>query len=85
MLCDAALFLLIKEFKHTLRCRRHRLQHVGNLRKLVDRLRKVAHILDKCLDIPDLYDALCREETAGYRHSHISESAYKHHDRLHHT
>lgn len=47
------LLFLSQEFKHPLGGRRHGLQHVGNLRKLGDGMGKVAHILNKRLNIAD--------------------------------
>ena len=70
---DNLVFLfLVQEFKDTLGCRRHRLYHVDNLRNLLDRLGKVFHILDKCLDITDRDHVFDRQKSAGQCHAGVA-------------
>ena len=74
-----------KKFKHPLGGSCHGLQHIGHLRNLLNGIGKVAHILNKRLDITDGDDILNRQECTGNRHRYIAKVAHKHHDRLHHT
>ena len=70
---DNLVFLfLVQEFKDTLGCRRHRLYHVDNLRNLLNRLGKVFHILDKCLDITDRDHVFDRQKSAGQCHAGVA-------------
>ena len=78
------LFLFPQEFKDPLRGSRHGLQHIGYLRHLCYGLGKVLYILDKSLNVTDLYRPSDCQQASAYRHRHISQIAYKHHDRLHH-
>ena len=78
-------FLLIQEFKHTLRSRRHRLHLVDDLCDLLDRLCETFHVLDKRLNISDCDRSPDSKQTSAKRNGCISEISDKHHDRLHHT
>ena len=48
-----------------------KLQHIGNLCHLRNRLGKIFHILDKCLDIAYFYGSFYSKQATAYRHRHI--------------
>ena len=79
------LFLFVKELKHSLGRRRGKLQHVRHLSHLLDGLGEIPYILDKGLDISNLYDIANRKEASKDRHADISQISDKLHHRHHHT
>ena len=80
------LFLrLLKKFKYPLRSCRRGLQKVCNLGDLLDRLCKVADILEEGLDISNLYSSFDGKNPSEKCHHHISQISHKLHDRHHHS
>ena len=61
------------------------MQHIGNLRELLDGLGKVFDILDKRLNVADGNDAAGGKDAAHNGDCHIPKVADKVHNRHHHT
>ena len=85
MLCRLVFLLFLQEFEYPLGSRGRGLEHIRHLCRLLDRLREVPYILDKGLDIANLDHILHSEPSAEYHHRHITQIAYKHHNRHHHS
>ena len=77
--------LLVQKFKHALGGCRHGLEHIDDLRNLLNGLGKVADILNKCLNIADGNAALRSKQSARQRHADIAQVADKHGNGLHHA
>ena len=77
------LLFLLQEFKHSLRCCRCGLKHVGNLSQLSNGLGKVSHVLDKGLDISHIDGPAHRQHAAQNGDRHIAQISHKGHDGLH--
>ena len=79
------LFLLLEEFEYSFSSCYHRLQLVGYLSHLLQRLGEVSDVLDERLDIADIYRSSDRKHSTRYRYCYISEVSYKLHYRHHHS
>ncbi|MNM97300.1 hypothetical protein D3C81_1098010 [compost metagenome] len=79
--CFRYLFFLIQDFKHPLRRSYGRLDDVGDVRRLRDRHRKLAGVLDKRLYITDFDRSLGHENPADHRNEYISDVPDKTHNR----
>ncbi len=83
MLGGLLLLFLLEKFKDALGCRRHRLQHIGHLCELGNRLCEIADILDKRLNVADGNHTRDRQHRAGDSNADITKIADKVHHRLH--
>ena len=80
------LFLrLIQKFKHALSGSGGRLQHIGNVSNLHQRLVELVNILDEGLDVADFQPAINRQPTAQNRHHNVADVADEIHDWINQT
>ena len=85
MFHNLVLFFFSKEFKYSLGSCRRRLQHIRDLRYLLDRLGKRTHILNEGLDITHFNCFADCQISSKDRNTDVSQIADKLHDRHHHT
>ena len=79
------LLLLIEQFEDTLSRGHRRLNDVGEVRELSDRLGKLLCVLDERLHIPDGNSPIGDHDAADHGHKDIAEVADKTHQRHDHA
>ena len=73
-------FWLVQKFKHALGGSGGRLQHIGNVSNLHQRLVELVDVLDERLNITDFQPAVNRQPTAQNRHHDVTDVADEVHD-----
>ena len=85
MLSCLIFFSLLQKLEDTFTSRRCRLKHVGHLSNLLDRLCKIADILEKGLNIAHFNGFFDHHKTTQNGHHHITQITDKLHHRHHGT